>query len=472
MKRREFLANAGASLLAPAAFRGLPPSAPASLSRPNVLLILTDDQRFDTVGALGNPVLRTPNMDRLVRSGVAFTRAHIMGAMNGAVCIPSRAMLLTGRTLFHLEKLGQSIPVSDVMLPELLKKAGYRTHGIGKWHNGKESYARAFGSGGPVMFGGMSDHTKVPFQDFDPTGEYPDGRQKTGAKFSSEMFSDAAVAFLEGYGGTAPFFLYLAYTAPHDPRMAPPEFARLYDPGKIELPGNFLPRHPFDNGEMEIRDEKLTVVPRDPASIRKEIAGYYAMITHVDREIGRVLDALEKTGRAGSTIIVFAGDNGLAVGQHGLLGKQSLYDHSVRVPLIISGPGIPKGRKAGTFCYLLDVYPTLCRMLGIEAPSTADGTSLVPALRDSSATVRDELFLAYTKLQRGLKTSDNWKLIRYMVNGIETVQLFNLNIDPLEIRNLAARPEEVGRVASMTAELKARMKEAGDFCDLDKPHWN
>jgi arylsulfatase A-like enzyme len=254
--------------------------------------------------------------------------------------------------------------------------------------------------------------------------------------------------------------------------MAPPEFARLYDPAKIELPGNFMPRHPFDNGEMEIRDEKLTALPRDPATIRMEIAGYYAMISHLDREIGRVLDALVKTGLAENTIVVFAGDNGLAVGQHGLLGKQNIYDHSVRVPLIIGGPGIPKGKKAETFCYLLDVYPTLCRLLGIEAPATAEGTSLVPALRDPSAKVRKALFLAYTKLQRGLKTSDNWKLIRYMANGIETVQLFNLNIDPLEIRNLAARPEEAGRVARMSAELNVRMKEAGDFCDLDKPHWN
>ncbi len=439
--------------------------------RPNIIFLFSDDQRFDTIRALGNTEIQTPNLDRLVRRGVSFTRTHIMGGTSGAVCVPSRAMLLTGRTLFHLQSQGGVIPDEHTMLPETLKKAGYITFGTGKWHNGRNAYARCFAQGGKIMFGGMSDHLQVPVYDFDPEGQYPDEKYSTGEKFSSELFSDEAIEFLRRSDKNKPFFLYVAYTAPHDPRMAPEEFAAQYSPEIIEIPPNFLPEHPFDNGELKVRDELLAPFPRTPGVVQRHIAAYYAMISHLDAHIGRVLDALERTGRAKNTIIVFAGDNGLAVGQHGLLGKQNIYEHSVRVPLIICGPGIPKNVRTDALCYLLDVYPTLCDLLGLPVPETVEGKSLLPALTDRKAKVRDSLFLAYRNLQRGVRTGDNWKLIKYNVQGRETTQLFNLNQDPWEMKNLARDPECRSRLEDLTALLKEHMRELDDLCDLDKPNW-
>ncbi len=281
---------------------------------------------------------------------------------------PSRAMLNTGRNLYHVPLDCGDYPT----MPQTLREVGYTTFGTGKWHNQPASYARSFTDGGSIFFGGMSNHSEVPCHDFDSSGEYSAERQYVGKSFSSELFSDAAINFLEGYEDEAPFYAYVSYTAPHDPRMAPREYANLYDPGAMEVPENFAPEHPFDNGELRIRDEMLAPFPRTPEIVQEHIAAYYAMITHVDAHLGRVLDALEATGRADNTIVVFAGDNGLAVGQHGLFGKQSMYEHSIRVPLVMAGPGVPVGVTRGGACYLHDVFPTLCDLTGLDVPGSVE----------------------------------------------------------------------------------------------------
>ncbi|GAF96928.1 unnamed protein product, partial [marine sediment metagenome] len=296
------------------------------------------------------------------------TNAYIMGSMSGAVCMPSRAMLMTGRTLFRLEGSGGTVPEEQVTMPETLQKAGYNTFETGKWHQDRATFKRCFTHGSKIFFGGMSNHYKVPVNDFDPTGEYPKEKiYSDEGKHSSELFSDAAIRFLRDYADDKPFFMYVSFTAPHDPREMPVEYLDMYDSDKIPLPENFMPEHPFDNGELIIRDELLAKFPRTPEEIRTHIAAYYAMITHVDAQIGRILDTLKETGNAENTIIIFSGDNGLAVGQHGLLGKQNLYEHSVHVPLIISGPGMPVGEKRDALCYLFDIFPTLCDQGRIQA---------------------------------------------------------------------------------------------------------
>jgi arylsulfatase A-like enzyme len=470
-KRRDALKTIGFGTSALALFSLLPSACRTKTRKPNILFLFTDDQRFDTLGALNNPAVRTPNMDRLVKAGTSFTRAHIMGGTSGAVCMPSRAMLMTGRTLFHLENKGASIPAEHIMLPELLRKTGYITFGTGKWHNGREAYARCFSDGGKIMFGGMSDHLKVPVYDFDPEGIYPEKKRYEAGTFSSELFSDEAVRFLRNREDDRPFFCYVSYTAPHDPRMAPEPYARLYPPKKIDIPPNFMPKHPFDNGEMFIRDENLAPFPRTPEIVREHIAAYYAMITHLDAQIGRVLDALEDSGEAENTLIVFAGDNGLAVGQHGLLGKQNLYDHSVRVPLVFCGPGIPANETQESLCYLLDIYPTLCDMTGLEMPASIEGRSLRPVIKSGTIKIRDSVFLAYTKIQRGIRTDDDWKLICYNNRGMLRTQLFNLRVDPWEKIDLAGLEAHRERQQNLTERLKREMIALDDFCDLDKPNW-
>ena len=456
--RRKFLKTIGLGAVSAATLsllpgcENIPPITNAPQKRPNILFLFTDDQQFDAISTLGNKHIITPNMDRLVRQGTTFTNAYIMGSMSGAVCMPSRAMLMTGRTLFRLYDKGKSILPQDVTLPELLRQAGYTTFATGKQHNGRAVFTRGFSTGSSIFFGGMSDHLKVPVYDFDPTGKYPKKSRYIAKKFSSELFSDAATDFLRSYKQDKPFFVYVSYTAPHDPRMAPKKYQDMYDPTKIPLPKNFMPEHPFDNGEMEIRDEKLAPWPRTPDIIRRHIADYYAMITHLDAQIGRVLDALEETGRAENTIIVFAGDNGLALGRHGLMGKQNLYEHSVRVPLIMSGPGIGKDKKCGAFCYLLDIFPTLCDLADLPIPHSVEGGSLMPAMHNSKKKPRQTLFFAYKDIQRAVRDK-RYKLIEYFVKGQRTTQLFDLRNDPLELHNLARNRKYAPHLKQLRTEL-------------------
>ena len=438
--------------------------------RPNIVLLFTDDQRFDTIGALGYDEVATPNIDRLVARGTAFTNAYIMGGSCGAVCMPSRAMLHTGRTLFHLAEAGQYIPEEHVLLGEWLQQQGYRTCGVGKWHNGPRSYARSFTEGAEIFFGGMADHWNVPACYFDPSGRYPEATpwiwdprggnavapqhvdHVTFGKHSTELFGEATAGFLRGYDSDAPFFAYVAFMAPHDPRSMPKRFLDMYDPNEIELPANLMPEHPFDNGALRIRDEMLAAFPRTPEETRRHIAEYYAMISHLDHQVGEVLRALEETGRADDTIIIFAGDNGLALGQHGLMGKQNNYEHSVRVPLIMCGPGIPRDVRSDALVYLLDIYPTLCDLLGAPAPATVEGRSLVPAMHDPQEKVRDALYFAYSGLMRSVR-DQRFKLIEYIARGERHTQLFDLQNDPIEMHNLASEPAYAARLAELRREL-------------------
>jgi len=448
-------------------------------TRPNILFLFTDDQRFDTIHALGNPEIHTPHLDTLVRRGTAFTNAYIMGGSCPAVCMPSRAMLMTGRTLYHLEAQGQAIPEEHTLLGEALQAAGYVTFGTGKWHNGPRAYARSFTAGAEIFLGGMDDHWNVPACDFDPTGRYDNARpfirdpfatnQVTyrhvdhvqPGKHSSELFSEAAVAFLNSYRDAAPFLMYVSFMAPHDPRTMPREFLDMVDAASLDMPPNFAPQHPFDNGELTVRDELLAGFPRTPEEIRRHNAEYYAMISHLDLQIGRILEALDRRGWRDNTIIVLAGDNGLAIGRHGLMGKQNLYDHSLHVPLLMCGPGIPAGHRTDTYAYLLDIYPTLCDLAGVPIPDTVEGRSLVPALHHHATRVRESLWFAYRNCQRAVQ-DDRYKLIEYVVEGQRTTQLFDLQQDPWEVRNLAGDPALASTVARLREQLADRSAELDD----------
>ncbi|MCB0720511.1 MAG: sulfatase-like hydrolase/transferase [Bacteroidetes bacterium] len=446
-------------------------------ARPSILVIYTDDQRYNTLHSLGNNEIATPNLDRLVREGTSFTRAHIMGGMHGALCAPSRAMLMTGRSLFDLQDSGDIIPEGHIMMPTQFAASGYATFGTGKWHNDRPAFNRAFQFGENIFFGGMlwpqnggQEHPWI--HHYDPTGAYPDSTKEQSDIFSSTLFTNAAVDFIRSRKESdAPFFAYVAYTSPHDPRTPPEPFKSSYVADSISLPANYLPEHPFDNGELKVRDEMLAPHPRTEAIVKSELAAYYGMISEVDAQIGRLIDALEETGVRENTIVVYAGDNGLAVGSHGLMGKQNLYDHSMRIPMVISGPGINRGEQRDALVYQYDVFPTLAELVGISVPATVDGQSLVPVLRRPDATVRDAVFYAYKDLQRGVRTADDWKIIRYNVDGVDTVQLFNLADDPNETVNLAGDPDYADRLAQMDSLLLVQSKLNHDRIDLSLPNW-
>lgn len=433
----------------------------AGPKRLNVLFLLADDQRFDTIHALGNELIQTPNLDRLAQRGFVFSNNYVMGSMNPAVCLPSRAMAMSGRTLWRVPGTLQGVPI----WPEVMRQAGYVTFGTGKWHNGPASYARGFTQGGAIFFGGMSDQFKVPIFDFDPTGKYPKKNRRIGDTFSSEMFADMAIGFLRNHRGPEPFFLYVPFTAPHDPRTPPGEYATMYDPRKMEVPKNFLPEHPFDNGELQIRDELLAPFPRTPEVVREHIAAYYGMISHLDAQVGRILKTLEETGHADDTLIIYSSDNGLALGQHGLLGKQNLYEHSMRMPLIFAGPGVSQG-QSDALVYLYDLFPTVCQMTGLEAPEGVEGRSLVPVMRGQKSRVRDYVMGAYRHFQRMVR-EPQWKLIKYNVKGEKHTQLFDLASDPWEMANRADDPACQAHRQRLETLLEKARREAEDPVDFE-----
>ena len=234
------------------------------------------------------------------------------------------------------------------------------------------------------------------------------------------------------------------------------------------LPRNFLPQHPIDNGEMMIRDEVLLPHPRTAADVQSMVADYYRYISFLDLQIGRILAALAASPAAANTIVVFSADSGVARGSHGLIGKQNLYEFdSVRVPLIISGPGIPADKRTDAMCYLFDVMPTLGAICGVSAPQTSEGIDLRETLREPTHAARKELVFGYKQVQRAI-CDDRWKLIRYP--QVNRTQLFDLQNDPQEQNDLFGREESAAKVAELTVRLKTALKQYGDQCPLTVPN--
>lgn len=448
--------------------------------KPNIVLILADDMRGTTMQFLGKEEIRTPVLDRFSEDCTVFTNAHIMGGTSGAVSMPSRAMLMTGKYMYKLENQGANIPESHTSIGEALGNAGYRTFHTGKWHNGKTAFNRSFNSGKDIFFGGMADHWNVPLFSYDSTGKYENkrrlikrpgsnneieiqpGEYMYAGKHSVDIFTETAVEFInEQKDRKEPFFLSLCYMSPHDPRSMPDEFMQMYDPGKTPLPSNFMEEHPFDNGELIIRDESLAAVPRVPSEVRKQIAEYYAMISHLDNRIGDVINALKANGMYDNTIIIFTADNGLAVGQHGLMGKQNVYEHSIHVPLMIK-PAKENERKATTdkLCYLIDLFPSICEWAQLPIPESVDGISLLPVIYKDQP-VRDYLYYGYRDFQRSVSDGE-WKLIDYHVKGEKRSQLFNLKDDPMEKNNLIGEKKQAKRIKQLREKMQQLKTETSD----------
>jgi len=405
--------------------------------KPNVLFLFADDQRPDTIAALGNPHIKTPHLDTLAQNGFVFNNAYCLGSNLGAVCTPSRNMLLSGRAFFRYQ--GNLAPADGPSLPASFKAAGYETYHHGKRGNTATAIQALF------------DHNKY----------LQDQQDRTCGEPGKEI-ADQAIAFLKSRDAKRPFCMYLAFANPHDPRVAAPRYMEMYQRDKIPLPKNYLPLHPFDNGEQLVRDERLAPWPRAEEVVRKHLHDYYAVITAMDGHIGRLLAALKELGQFENTIVVYSADHGLAMGSHGLMGKQNLYEHSMKAPLIFSGPGIKPGRS-DALVYLLDIFPTLCDFAGADIPSGLDGKSLKGIIEGRTPKVRDTLFLCYRDVQRAVR-DDRYKLIRYP--HINKSQLFDLASDPDELNNLAADPGQASRVKEMLALMADWQRELGDRAPL------
>ncbi len=405
----------------------------------NILHIHADDHRADGLHALGTELLQTPNLDKLVQRGMTFTHCYTMGSMMGAVCLPSRTMMLTGKSWLRIPGRGATNVNAATTLPKVLSGAGYETFHVGKSGNEFHAGIEAF-------------DTNLVMDDR--------GAERRG---SSERHADAAIKFLSERKKDKPFYIYLAPPVPHDPRIAAPEFHKLYAAKDVPLPLAFLPLHPFDNGEMTVRDEALAPWPRTPEDTKQQIADYYACVTGLDHHVGRIFEQLKASGEWENTIVIFTGDNGLSLGEHGLFGKQNLYEFGgMHVPCVIAGPGIKKG-KSDAFIYLMDLFPTFCDLAGAKIPEGVEGKSIAPILHGKETKVRDLLYTGYRNCQRSVR-DDRWKLIRYPL--VNMTQLFDLKNDPHELNNLAEKPEHATKIVELTALLQSEMQRYADTAPL------
>ena len=414
--------------------------------KPNILFLFADDQRADALGIAANPYIKTPHIDALANSGTRFLNSYVMGGHHGAICAPSRAMLLSGKSLFHVYDRLDGVET----LPHYLSTLGYETFATGKWHNGAASFEANFQQGNQIMLGGMSDHFNVPTRKLD--------KQKLGAPtkqgFSTDLFADAALEYLDQYKASKtenPFFCYVAFTAPHDPRSPAPGYTDVYAEDEIPLPPNFASLHPFRFDNFNVRDETLAPWPRTPKDIQSSLAEYYALIQHIDDRVGDLIARLKKHQLFENTLIIYAADNGLAIGSHGLLGKQNLYEHSTKVPLIISGPGIPKNKSTEALVYLFDLFPTLVEYLKFPLPEQIDGKSLIKLIQGEENQVRSSLYTAYRNTVRAVRDQE-WKLIRYP--KIDVTQLYHLKEDPHEQNNLSENPLYAQKVKDLMLLLE------------------
>ncbi len=438
-----------------------------SIDRPNLLILVADDLRPDAIAALGNPLVQTPHLDALAARSLVFTRAFC----SYPICVVSRTEMMTGRHHWEDRGDGGAFREGQTTWPEAFREADYETWHVGKWHVSGRPSQRGYtgvaglfaGGGGKFWKEGRTDRRGVTvtgytgwiFQSEDGKALFPEwGVGLTPG--IDERFAEAALSLIRG-GGEKPWFCHVNFTAPHDP-LFPTEagVARLRG-AAIGTPPDFLPTHPFDHGNFDGRDERLLPQPRTEESVRELRRDYFAVIEDLDRAVGKLLDGLEASGEAENTVVVFTSDHGLAAGSHGLAGKQNQYDHTLRVPLFLAGPGIPPGRTAA-MVYLRDLFPTTCDLAGIAVPGSVTGRSFAEVLKGESEGHHDAVFGTFTDTQRSMQTEDGWKVVVYP--RLDRWQLFDLKSDPLELRDLAN--EGHPRFAALQERLETWRKEAGD----------
>ena len=449
--------------------------------RPNFLFVLVDDQSaFDLQTYDPNSILETPNISKLANEGIVFDQARHMGSMNGAVCTPSRHMIMTGRTLWHLppsaefQKQTDPHELDEQTIGAVFNRAGYKTMRTCKKGN---SYP-----GANKQFSVVHDATKRG------------GTEESGSAWHATQVLNY-LGDREQTKEKDPFFIYFGFSHPHDTRNGTPELLEKYGAtnhkDKNSLPAlndkqpslqdNYLPAHPFFHGHPELRDEERVSgvwKNRDENTIRNELGREYACSENIDNQLGKVLKKLEDLGELDNTYIIYTSDHGMAIGRHGLQGKQNLYEHTWRVPFIIKGPGLEAGKRVNGNIYLLDVLPTLCDLAGIDAPKTVEGKSFVPVLKGEEDVVRDVMYGVYaggTKPgMRSVKKGD-WKLIKYdvMDGAVRETQLFNLAENPNEYlpehhkrgameTDLAENPKYADKLAEMEALLLEQMEQNDD----------
>jgi len=458
--------------------------------RPNLLWIMTDQQRRDSIGAYGNPAIKTPNLDRLAEGGVRFNQCYIATSP----CSPSRASLLTG-----LYAHTHGVVVNNIVLPEdvpslgnTLKAAGYRAAWVGKWHLGPtDSPKHGFTDKWVDHARSYRDYLErvgllQAFPERRGGSAWPRGVRYGRSPVPEEHFLETflareAISFLEE-SGSQPFCLAVSFRAPHPPVTPPEPWYSMYPRDKVPLPANFhddMENKPLwqrqrrtgrmDSGRRGARKWEGTTFPKSRVLAewteeewREIIALYYGFVSYVDNWTGKVLEALDRQGLTDNTIVLYTTDHGDMMGSHGLITKSYIYDEDMRVPLVMRYPPLIKpGTATDALVSNVDVFPTLLEMMGVKVPRGVQGRSFLPVLEGEAQPHRDAAFMEVAS--RGIKAvrTGRWK---YTVNWRprDLDELYDMENDPLELRNLATDPEHADACERLRKRILDWMRETRD----------
>lgn len=462
--------------------------------RPNILFVMTDDQAISDMSCYGNPILRTPNMDRLAAGGVRFQNCFVTNSL----CAPSRATVLTGayshvhgirgnsEARDSVERMDPKLPT----YPQLLQQAGYRTGIVGKWHLPHN----------PVGF----DHWSVlPGQGlyFDPDF-IVNGERKKMKGYATDVTTEMALDFLRG-DRSKPFCLIYQHKAPHRPFKPAPRHAHLYNDVELPYPKTFNDHYSTRRVAKEAEDMRFDVslagdykdlpqglsqADRKKWIYQRFVKDHYRAINGIDENLGRVLDLLDQQGQTEDTLILYTSDNGFFLGEHGWYDKRFMYEPSLRIPLLVRYPRLGvQGKVVDAMAMNIDFAPTMLDFAGVKVPSTMQGKSLRPVLTgtkpadwrtsvyysyyDNSWKLRDapreamadpsfEFFTPHrVGPHRGVRTAGH-TLIEYY--GDSYWELFDLEKDPEQVRNVYGDPSYAGIAAGMTQELRRLQTQYGD----------
>lgn len=445
------------------------PSLVDGADRPNVLFVIADDLNCD-LGCYGHPQVQSPNIDRLASRGVRFSQAFCQYPL----CGPSRASMMCGlypdQTLIKRNAIRVRERLPDVQtLAQLFRRNGYVAARVGKiyhygvpgaigteGHDDPESWDKTVNPRGrdkdeeaqifslqPGSFGGTLSWMAADGSDSEQT----DG-----------IGAQAAVGLLEEFAASeVPFFLAVGFYRPHTPYVAPKRYFEMYPRAEIPIPTvpeNYYETLPKPARQTLLRKKVQVNLPVETA--RQAIQAYHAAITFMDAQLGLVLDALQQLDLAKNTIIVFTSDHGYHMGEHGYYQKTTLFENAARVPLIIAVPGSDQvGQSTMALAEMVDFYPTLAELAGLEVPEYLAGVSLAPVLRNTSAQPRDS---ALTQLESGfsLRTSE-FRYTEWGRDGSEGRELYDRRADPEELRNLASETSYAPQVRDLSTKLRARI---------------
>lgn len=426
----------------------------------NVVLILTDDQRFDELGFL-NPEIETPNLDALANGGVFFRNAFVTTSL----CSPSRASILTGQYAHAhgiVDNLARNIAPDTVFFPQYLQKSGYQTAFIGKWHMGRHSDDRQPGFDHWVSFAGQGEYLpKVGSQ------INVNGKRVAQEGYITDELTDYAVDWIESIDPSKNFFLYLSHKAVHADFTPAERHKDLYSDRQIALPDSAKNSPENNSGKpMWVKNQRnswhgVEFPYHSDLDVREYKRNYHRALAAVDESVGKIREVLQQKGLAESTIIIFMGDNGFMFGEHGLIDKRNAYEESMRIPLIVYGPGmLAENHVVDDMVANIDIAPTILEIANTQSGHSMHGRSFLPQLKAEPAdNWRDELLYEYfwewvfphTPTTYAIRTS-KYKLIQY--HGIwDTDELYDLENDPIEMNNLIDQPQYKPLVRELREKL-------------------